>query len=118
MIISSPSDYREAARRKLPPFLFHYIDGGAYAEQTVATVHETAGRIGALSSAIKPIAEGMKAVEHIIAMMQRAEEPDEDVLGDGVALAGVAAYPARVKCALLSWMAWKDAAIQATGEGA
>jgi len=33
---------------------------GAYAEQTVATVHETAGRIGALSSAIKPIAEGMK----------------------------------------------------------
>jgi hypothetical protein len=32
MIISSPSDYREAARRKLPPFLFHYIDGGAYAE--------------------------------------------------------------------------------------
>ena len=35
MIISSPSDYREAARRKLPPFLFHYIDGGAYAEQTL-----------------------------------------------------------------------------------
>ncbi len=35
MIISSPDDYREAARRKLPPFLFHYIDGGAYAEQTL-----------------------------------------------------------------------------------
>ena len=35
MIISSPQDYREAARRKLPPFLFHYIDGGAYAEQTL-----------------------------------------------------------------------------------
>jgi len=35
VIISSPSDYREAARRKLPPFLFHYIDGGAYAEQTL-----------------------------------------------------------------------------------
>ncbi|MDQ1155649.1 FMN-dependent L-lactate dehydrogenase LldD [Brevundimonas sp. SORGH_AS_0993] len=35
MIISSPSDYREAARRRLPPFLFHYIDGGAYAEQTL-----------------------------------------------------------------------------------
>ncbi|PZO04457.1 MAG: L-lactate dehydrogenase [Alphaproteobacteria bacterium] len=35
MIISSPGDYREAARRKLPPFLFHYIDGGAYAEQTL-----------------------------------------------------------------------------------
>ncbi|MGA0545095.1 FMN-dependent L-lactate dehydrogenase LldD [Brevundimonas sp. VNH65] len=36
MIISSPGDFREAARRKLPPFLFHYIDGGAYAEQTLA----------------------------------------------------------------------------------
>ena len=35
MIISSPGDYREAARRKLPPFLFHYIDGGSYAEQTL-----------------------------------------------------------------------------------
>lgn len=35
MIISSPDDYREAARRRLPPFLFHYIDGGAYAEQTL-----------------------------------------------------------------------------------
>lgn len=35
MIISSPSDYREAARRRLPPFLFHYIDGGANAEYTL-----------------------------------------------------------------------------------
>ena len=35
MIISAPGDYREAARRRLPPFLFHYIDGGAYAEQTL-----------------------------------------------------------------------------------
>lgn len=35
MIISSPGDFREAARRKLPPFLFQYIDGGAYAEQTL-----------------------------------------------------------------------------------
>ena len=36
-------------------------------------------------------------------------EPDEAVLEDGVAFAGVAKYPARVKCALLSWMAFKDA---------
>ena len=35
MIISASTDYREAARRKLPPFLFHYIDGGAYAEYTL-----------------------------------------------------------------------------------
>lgn len=39
--------------------------------------------------------------------------PDEDVLGDGVAFAGVARYPARVKCALLPWMAFKDAAVRA-----
>ncbi|MDQ0455792.1 FMN-dependent L-lactate dehydrogenase LldD [Rhizobium paknamense] len=35
MIISSATDYREAARRRLPPFLFHYADGGAYAEHTL-----------------------------------------------------------------------------------
>ena len=38
---------------------------------------------------------------------------DEDVLGDGVAFAGVAKYPARVKCALLGWMAFKDALARA-----
>jgi nitrogen fixation NifU-like protein len=41
--------------------------------------------------------------------------PDEDVLEDGIAFAGVAKFPARVKCALLSWMAFKDAAAQAQG---
>ncbi|GBQ66601.1 L-lactate dehydrogenase [Ameyamaea chiangmaiensis NBRC 103196] len=35
MIVSSAKDYREAARRRLPPFLFHYIDGGAYDEHTL-----------------------------------------------------------------------------------
>ena len=36
MIISSTHDYRLAAKRRLPPFLFHYIDGGAYDEHTLA----------------------------------------------------------------------------------
>ncbi|MGF7235955.1 MAG: Fe-S cluster assembly sulfur transfer protein SufU [Frankia sp.] len=44
-----------------------------------------------------------------------AAEPDEDVLEDAVAFAGVSKYPARVKCALLSWMAWKDATARAVG---
>jgi L-lactate dehydrogenase (cytochrome) len=35
MIISASTDYRAAAERRLPPFLFHYIDGGAYAEHTL-----------------------------------------------------------------------------------
>lgn len=39
---------------------------------------------------------------------------DEDIIGDGVAFAGVSRYPARVKCALLGWMAFKDALVQAT----
>jgi nitrogen fixation NifU-like protein len=43
-------------------------------------------------------------------------EGDEDVLGDGIAFAGVAKYPARVKCALLGWMAFKDALAQASEE--
>ncbi len=36
MIISAPTDYRNAAKKKLPPFLFHYIDGGSYSERTLA----------------------------------------------------------------------------------
>ncbi|TQF66463.1 SUF system NifU family Fe-S cluster assembly protein [Rhodococcus spelaei] len=41
-----------------------------------------------------------------------AVEGDEDVIGDGIAFAGVAKYPARVKCALLGWMAFKDAVVR------
>jgi nitrogen fixation NifU-like protein len=43
-------------------------------------------------------------------------EPDEELLGDAVAFAGVARYPARVKCALLPWMAFKDATARALSE--
>jgi nitrogen fixation NifU-like protein len=45
-------------------------------------------------------------------------EGDEDVIGDGIAFAGVAQYPARVKCALLGWMAFKDALAQASAKTA
>ena len=41
---------------------------------------------------------------------------DEEILEDGVALAGVSKFPARVKCALLAWMAFKDAALQGRNE--
>lgn len=41
-------------------------------------------------------------------------EGDEDLLGDGVAFAGVSKYPARVKCALLGWTAFKAALAQAS----
>jgi nitrogen fixation NifU-like protein len=41
-------------------------------------------------------------------------EGDADVLGDGVAFSGVSKYPARVKCALLGWLAFKDALARAS----
>jgi nitrogen fixation NifU-like protein len=43
-------------------------------------------------------------------------EGDEEVIGDGIAFAGVAKYPARVKCALLGWMAFKDALAKASAQ--
>ena len=43
-------------------------------------------------------------------------EADEDLLEDAVAFEGVSKYPARIKCALLGWMAWKDATAQAVGQ--
>ncbi len=39
-------------------------------------------------------------------------EGNEDLIGDGIAFAGVSKYPARVKCALLGWMAFKDAVVR------
>jgi len=62
----------------------------------------------------KPVDEAMSIHEEFLTLMQGrgAVEPDEDVLEDGIAFAGVAKFPARVKCALLSWMAWKDATAQ------
>ena len=67
----------------------------------------------------RPVTEAMAVQEAFRGLMQgRGQvEPDEDVLEDAVAFAGVARYPARVKCALLGWMAWKDATAQAVDEG-
>ena len=70
----------------------------------------------------RTVAEALVTHEQFLALMQSAPaagaaEPDEEVLGDAVAFAGVAKYPARVKCALLSWMAWKDAVSQALAHG-
>jgi nitrogen fixation NifU-like protein len=62
----------------------------------------------------KPLDEAMAVHQSFLELMQGRGgiEPDEDVLEDAVAFAGVAKFPARVKCALLSWMAWKDATAQ------
>jgi nitrogen fixation NifU-like protein len=66
------------------------------------------------------LAEALSKHQAFLTLMQGKGqvEPDEDVLEDGIAFAGVAKFPARVKCALLSWMAFKDAALQIRGESA
>jgi len=62
----------------------------------------------------KPVTEALEVQDSFLTLMQGrgTVEPDEDVLEDAIAFAGVAKFPARVKCALLSWMAWKDATSQ------
>jgi nitrogen fixation protein NifU and related proteins len=69
------------------------------------------------------LGQARKIQETFLELMQSKGRvvPDdamEEVLQDAIAFAGVSKYPARVKCALLSWMAWKDATAQALGEGA
>jgi nitrogen fixation NifU-like protein len=58
----------------------------------------------------RPVSQAVSTGEAVRQMVRsRDVEPDEDVLGDAVALHGVAKYPARVKCALLSWTALTEA---------
>lgn len=61
------------------------------------------------------VGEAAKIQDAFVEMMhgRGQTEPDEEVLGDAIAFAGVAKFPARVKCALLPWMAFKDAAARA-----
>ena len=63
----------------------------------------------------KSVDEAMAIHQAFLTLMQGKGqvEPDEAVLEDAVAFAGVARFPARVKCALLAWMAWKDATLTA-----
>ncbi len=65
----------------------------------------------------RPVSEAMEIAAAFTELMHSRGngEPDEGVLGDAVAFVGVAKFPARIKCALLGWMAWKDATAQALG---
>ncbi len=58
--------------------------------------------------------EASSILDTFVEMMQSKgkDEGNEEILEDGVALAGVSKYPARIKCALLGWMAYKDAVTQ------
>lgn len=63
----------------------------------------------------RPVKEAMNTGDEFLKLMQSKGqlEPDEDILEDAVAFSGVSKYPARIKCALLAWMAWKDATAKA-----
>lgn len=64
----------------------------------------------------QPLTLAQAIGQQFLALMQSATslgEVDEEILGDAMAFSGVAKYPARVKCALLPWMACKDALARA-----
>jgi nitrogen fixation NifU-like protein len=68
----------------------------------------------------KTVPEALETGEHFMTLMQSkgdasVAEKLEDELEDAVAFAGVSKYPARIKCALMSWMALKDASARAWG---
>jgi len=66
----------------------------------------------------RSVEQALSTSERFLAMVAGRGDPEAevDVLDDAVALAGVARYPARVKCALLGWMAWKDATARAVAD--
>jgi nitrogen fixation NifU-like protein len=68
----------------------------------------------------KTLEQARSISEDFLQLMQSkgSIEGDPEVLEDAVALAGVSKYPARIKCALLGWMAFKDASLQAEAKKA
>ncbi|NAZ88215.1 Fe-S cluster assembly sulfur transfer protein SufU [Kineococcus indalonis] len=83
------------------------VEGCSISRASASVLHDLA--VG------RPVAhvEGTRRAVHRM-LTSRGEDPgDEEVLGDGVALAGAARYPARVKCALLPWSALADALLRA-----
>jgi nitrogen fixation NifU-like protein len=62
----------------------------------------------------KSFAEANSILSEFSELMQSkgTKQGNPDVLEDAVALAGVSKFPARIKCALLGWMAFKDAAVR------
>jgi nitrogen fixation NifU-like protein len=71
----------------------------------------------------EPIADALALQEKFLELMQSQgnaalSEQDEEALDDAIAFAGVSKYPARVKCALLGWMAMKSAVANATAGAA
>ncbi|TYB41516.1 Fe-S cluster assembly sulfur transfer protein SufU [Actinomadura chibensis] len=104
-----------------------HLDGEGQAATVVDVSYDAMGcSISQASASVmsdliigKSVKEAMAVGDEFLALMQsRGQDvhPDEDLLEDAIAFAGVSKYPARIKCALLAWMAWKDATARALGE--
>ena len=99
-----------------------HLEGEPGAEQVVDVSYDAEGcSISQASASVmtdlvigQPVTKAFETLEAFVELMHgRGKiEPDEEVLEDGIAFAGVAQFPARIKCALLSWMAFKDATAQ------
>lgn len=81
--------------------------GCSISQASVSVLHELVNG--------RSVTEAFEKLAAFTELMQSkgAADPDEDVLEDGVAFVGVAKFPSRIKCALLGWMAFKDAAARA-----
>jgi nitrogen fixation NifU-like protein len=95
------------------------VDDGVVADVSYAaegcSISQAAASVMADLVIGQPVDEALSLYEEFLALMQGSGsvEPDEERLEDGIAFAGVARFPARIKCALLAWTAWKDATARA-----
>lgn len=64
----------------------------------------------------KSVDEARVILDNFVELMQSkgVKTGDPTILEDAVSLAGVSKFPARIKCALLGWMAYKDAVLSAS----
>jgi nitrogen fixation NifU-like protein len=85
-----------------------------YEGQGCSISQASASVMSEMLSGTSPLAaDGIRAGFVELMHSKGEAEPDEDLLGDGIAFVGVAKYPARIKCALLPWMALQDAVARA-----
>jgi nitrogen fixation NifU-like protein len=96
-----------------------HMDGGRMAEVTFEGSGCSISQASAsmLTEAVtgRSVAEARRLARDFRGMMEGEVQPDEESLGDLIALKGVVKYPVRIKCAVLAWDAFQEAAAGADG---
>jgi nitrogen fixation NifU-like protein len=85
--------------------------GCSISQASVSVLHDLV--VGEQLDRVHEVYEAFKALMHNKG--EPLDEHREDLLGDATAFTGVGKYPARIKCALLGWMALRDSVAQARG---